>query len=517
LWAKKRAALMKKLFKRERFVVAMFVVIILCLVVPEVLQHAETARGSPTAKETSQKTEEDAWINTYIFSKKALVNFLAQYPSGKYATRTILYISLCEKMESLGEKKKKPEFVIPFEKLGHIWEQCRKINKERKTEKAIVGLLVGMVRGEEMVGYEIRRNAGPGPILIDIHNRPILPTKDGSIIFFKTDGLKYEFLNGIVIQGISDEAIYFGVIEGIGLVHLRGRGKVITPDGKEVELPARQKSKIAFTSYRDLNDEVYVMNADGTEQTNLTRHPAMDGAPSWSPDGQRIAFVSTRDGNLEIYVMNADGSRQQRLTNNPASDNSPKWSLNGKKIAFASERDGNSEIYIMNAEGGQQKRLTNNSAFDAIPSWSPDGKRIAFNSDRDGNLEIYVMNADGSKQRRLTNNIADDGDPSWSPDGKKIAFSSGRDGNPEVYVINANGRDQRRLTKNTAIDGAPSWSPDGEKIVFMSYRDGNDEIYVMNADGTKQTNLSVNRSIDSYPSWSPFIRTDESNRKNSKK
>ncbi len=84
--------------------------------------------------------------------------------------------------------------------------------------------------------------------------------------------------------------------------------------------------RIAFVSERDGNREIYVMNTDGSDQTNLTDDPADDGVPVWSPDGSRIAFVSDRDGNREAYVMNADGSGQTNLTDNPAVDGSPAWS-----------------------------------------------------------------------------------------------------------------------------------------------------------------------------------------------
>jgi hypothetical protein len=120
-------------------------------------------------------------------------------------------------------------------------------------------------------------------------------------------------------------------------------------------------------------------------------------ATAWAQAG-RIAFISKRDGNWEIYVMNADGSGQTNLTNNPAHDWGPSWSPDGRRIAFYSDRDGNWEIYVMNADGSGQTNLTNNPADDWGPSWSPDGRRIAFFSDRDGNREIYVMNADGSGQ-----------------------------------------------------------------------------------------------------------------------
>jgi dipeptidyl aminopeptidase/acylaminoacyl peptidase len=128
-----------------------------------------------------------------------------------------------------------------------------------------------------------------------------------------------------------------------------------------------------------------------------------------------IAFTSTRDGNDEVYVMNADGTSPINLTNNPASDDLPSWSPDGTKIAFTSERDGNREVYVMNADGTDQTRLTDNPAFDWLPSWSPDGTKIAFTSARDGNVEVYVMNADGSGQTRLTDNPATDDLPSWQP------------------------------------------------------------------------------------------------------
>jgi Tol biopolymer transport system component len=107
-------------------------------------------------------------------------------------------------------------------------------------------------------------------------------------------------------------------------------------------------TKIAFTSDRDVNKEIYVMNAqDGSNQTRLTDNAASDEFPSWSPDGTKIAFTSDRDGNKEIYVMNAqDGSNQTNLTLDPATDEFPSWSPDGTKIAFVT----GAEIYVMNAQ-----------------------------------------------------------------------------------------------------------------------------------------------------------------------
>jgi TolB protein len=134
----------------------------------------------------------------------------------------------------------------------------------------------------------------------------------------------------------------------------------------------------------------------------------------WSPLGSKIVFASNRDGRDEIYVMNANGSQQTRLTNNLVWDNRPRWSPDREKIAFErSYPDDNYEIFVMNADGSGETRLTDNPDYDWYPVWSPDGNKITFTSSRDGNYEIYVMNADGSGQTRLTDNLAADGEADW--------------------------------------------------------------------------------------------------------
>ena len=135
----------------------------------------------------------------------------------------------------------------------------------------------------------------------------------------------------------------------------------------------------------------------------------------------RIAFVSERDGNKEIYVMNADGSNLRNLTRNPARDSGPAWSPNGEHIAFDSSRGGNNEIYVMDVEGGNLRNLTNDPAYDVSPSWSPDGKQIAFASAKKVArpkdrfiFDIYVMDIDGGNLQKLTKDAESDYYPDWA-------------------------------------------------------------------------------------------------------
>jgi Tol biopolymer transport system component len=270
--------------------------------------------------------------------------------------------------------------------------------------------------------------------------------------------------------------------------------------------PLSMQGKIAFTSNRDGNDEIYVMNADGTGATRLTDNPASDYQPAWSPDGSRIVFTSNRDGRSDIYVMNTDGSGVTRLTTTttPHGSTRPVWC--GSRIAFESDRyiEFFPDIFVMNEDGTGITRLTiDNASFDRQPSWSPGCDRLAFTKDPYGNVDIYVMNADGTDVRGLTSSAGNDEDPAWSPDGA-IAFASTRDeGTPfyEIYLMNADGSGVTRLTDSPASNSKPVWSPDG-RIAFVSNRDGDREIYVMNVDGTGVTQLTDNSFSDRDVAWS---------------
>jgi hypothetical protein len=241
------------------------------------------------------------------------------------------------------------------------------------------------------------------------------------------------------------------------------------------------------------NDEICVINPDGSGLTRLTNDPAQDWYPAWSPDRQQIIFTSGgRDGDwssFDLYIMDADGSNVKRLTTLPDSAWDPAWSPDGQQIAFS----GDGGIYVMNADGSGLTHLADGASLS--PTWSSDGQHIAF----PGIGGIYVMNADGSGQAR----IADQGAfLAWSPDGRKIAFVSERDGNAEIYVMNTDGSGMTRLTNHPAQDEYPTWSPDGQKIAFTSNRDNSEwGIYIMNIDGSDQTQLiDIDYSIGS-PSW----------------
>jgi Tol biopolymer transport system component len=267
--------------------------------------------------------------------------------------------------------------------------------------------------------------------------------------------------------------------------------------------PAGGRSGIAFSTRRDGNSEIYVMDPDGANPTRLTNSTYGDSSPTWSPDGRKIAWSSSLPGAEGIYTMNPDASAKTRIPNSPQGSDL-QWSPDGTRIAFLSGWD----IYVVNVNGTGLRQLTTNTGVDNAPAWSPDGTRIAFRSLRNGGHGLYVMNADGSDQTQLTS--YDDSSPSWTPTGRSMVFTSGRvDVGQELWTMDFTGQNQQPLggTRIGGID--PSYSPDGRTIAFWTLSDstGSQQIRAINSDGTNPRYLtnSTRQSYNQAPAWSPRL------------
>lgn len=274
---------------------------------------------------------------------------------------------------------------------------------------------------------------------------------------------------------------------------------------------------VYFNSNRTGDNEIYCMNADGTGIVNLSRTPDYeDIMAAVSPDGSTIAFMrgKTFDFNtFEVWVMDADGNNQRQITSDSTADGHADFAPDSRRIVFASWRDGNEEIYIADTETGVCTRLTDNPASDNDPDWSPDGSTIAFKSTRaysdgtddeflDPDYEIYTMDTLGMNLQRITNDSLSDHDPDFSPDGSRMAFLRvHEDMTNDVWIMNADGTEQMNLS-NTGNNWYTSFNEAGTHIMFCSSRGENTDIYVMKADGTEQIRVTYGVFTDEFPAWS---------------
>ena len=211
--------------------------------------------------------------------------------------------------------------------------------------------------------------------------------------------------------------------------------------------------------------------------TQLTDNEARDDYHSISADGSRIAFRSNVDGDNEIWVVNSDGTGLKQLTYNKRADGTPSISADGSTIAFQSNVDGDFEIFVMNSDGTGLTQLTHNEKQDMRPSISADGSMIAFRSNVDGDNEIWVVNSNGTGLKQLTHNEKQDMRPSISADGSRIAYRSVVGDHYEIIVMTDMCKETR--FPDIAIRGVPKISADGKKISFKSNVDGDNEIFVI--------------------------------------
>lgn len=213
-----------------------------------------------------------------------------------------------------------------------------------------------------------------------------------------------DFSRGYV-WGLYEFDIYSSNLDGTELVRLTDEPgydaeATLSPDGNTV----------VFTSVRDGDLDIYTMNLDGSEVTRLTETPGYDGGPFFSPDGSKIVYRAwhptdsteladyrellanglVRPGRMEIFVMDADGGNQRQVTDLGAANFAPFFHPDGERIIFASNHHNpegrNFDLFLIDVDGSNLTQVTFHEDFDGFPMFSPDGSKLVFASNRHGEV-----------------------------------------------------------------------------------------------------------------------------------
>ncbi len=264
-------------------------------------------------------------------------------------------------------------------------------------------------------------------------------------------------------------------------------------------------SKILFTSARDGNRDVYIMNPDGTEQVNLTRHRADDQQAVWSPTGEKILFVSDRGGVRDLYLMNPDGSNVRRYFKFKIEDwrTDPTWSPDGTQFAYERINWGKLSITLHIATLGEQDAEPLGDA--SFPAWSPDGMEIACSI---GGRLTFINVRTGAQEKLLPKKAMNwQRDPSWSATGNKLAFTWNTHEMPPaeakrpvwdawqakqtIYIVNRDGTGLQQLIEE---DGPyaqyPALSPNGQEVLYTQETNGRFQIFKLDLISGVRTQLT---------------------------
>ncbi|MEJ2187958.1 MAG: hypothetical protein P8Y93_00845 [Acidobacteriota bacterium] len=262
-------------------------------------------------------------------------------------------------------------------------------------------------------------------------------------------------------------------------------------------------SRIAFVSDRSGTSEIWVMDWDGANPTQLTKHGAIALAPTWSPNGKNLVFTSFLRGTPALYLLTPQEGYLRLLWDKGGVNSSATFSPDGKKIAFASSQDGNTDIFVMSVEGGTPRRLTTARGIDTQPAWAPNGRQIAFTSTRSGAPQIYLMDADGSNVRRLTFDGAFHDEATWTQDGTRVACTTKIKNHFQIATIDII-TGQQTVISAPGNNESPCFSPDGSMIAFVSDRTGSPQIFITDADGVPHQLTSEGKNHS--PTWTGEVK-----------
>jgi TolB protein len=229
----------------------------------------------------------------------------------------------------------------------------------------------------------------------------------------------------------------------------------VSPDNSRIAFASMGRDGWAIRMYSLDLDRLVAFPGGTAGGSNFT--------PAWSADGSKIAFSSSRSGDPEIWIADQNGGNLRRITNLPGPDVAPTWNpRTGAQLAWVSGRTGLPQIYIMDQDGSNIQRITD-GGYAVSPSWSPNGQLLAFSWNRKygpgdpGGVDIHVIDIASKNYLQLTHESGSNDYPFWAPDGRHIVFERSIGGRTDIWSMLADGTGQHQLT-TSGNNFMPDWS-----------------------------------------------------------
>lgn len=236
--------------------------------------------------------------------------------------------------------------------------------------------------------------------------------------------------------------------------------------------------EVAYMVYDNpINPDIYLHDIGRGVRHNLTAHPAYDGAPAWSPDGEWIAFLSDRERGNQVFIMNASGGDVRRLSDGRGMYGAPRWSADGTRIVFFALHLGTNTLYSVRPDGSDFMQVTSDQVTPGMVMLdlgietssitrlvSPDRTRIMFLSYRDNAWGVFIANPDRTDDRLITTLTYYSEMPVWSPDGRRVLYATWERGTSDLYLVDVPPDSDApmtpiRLTRTRGIESSPAWRP----------------------------------------------------------
>lgn len=273
----------------------------------------------------------------------------------------------------------------------------------------------------------------------------------------------------------------------------------------------------------------------------------------WSPDGKRLIFQSTRDGDGcdQIYMMDADGSNVRMVSTGKGVTTCGYFLPDGEHILYASTHEASEEcpprpdrskgyvwpvhpgydIFLAKTDGTVVKKLTGSEGYDAEATVNWKTGRIVYTSKASGDLDLWTMDVQGGDRRRITTSFGYDGGAFYSPDGARLVWRAHHPGDAEsrakykalldqnltapmkmeLFVAAADGSNMKQITNFGCASFAPQFTPDGKRIVFSSNKNNCDsrefELFLIDIDGSNVEQVTDFGGFTAFPEFSPDGKT----------